>query len=173
MVNAKRVNETRTTSDFSYYNRRLVGDRLLRVGDAAGFIDPIFSTGVFLAMWSGKLAAQTVHRAIATGKAEGRSFATYEKRVRHGLTFYWRMVENYYTTPFMEIFLRPSEHANLFSAVIGVLAGEAEGRWALRWRMAYFLFLVKVQARWPFVPRINFGGIPTVSTPQSSAQKGQ
>ena len=58
MMNAQRVNETRTTSDFSYYNRRLVGDRLLRVGDAAGFMDPIFSAGVFLAMWSGKLAAE-------------------------------------------------------------------------------------------------------------------
>ena len=50
----------RTTSDFSYYNRRLVGERLLRVGDAAGFMDPIFSAGVFLAMWSGKLAAEAV-----------------------------------------------------------------------------------------------------------------
>ena len=67
--------ETRTTSDFSYYNRRLVGDRLLRVGDAAGFMDPIFSAGVFLAMWSGKLAAETVQQAIAAGKPGGRPFA--------------------------------------------------------------------------------------------------
>jgi len=42
MKDAKLVNTIQTTSDFSYYNRRLVGPRLLRVGDAAGFMDPIF-----------------------------------------------------------------------------------------------------------------------------------
>jgi len=123
MANAQRVGEMHVTSDFSYYNRRLVEDRLLRVGDAAGFMDPIFSAGVFLSMWSGKLAAETICQALATGKPGGRRFVKYEKRVRHSLNQYWRMVENYYTTPFMELFMRPSEHANLFSAVIGPLAG--------------------------------------------------
>ncbi|MBI3191056.1 MAG: hypothetical protein HYZ36_00200, partial [Pedosphaera parvula] len=86
-----------------------------------------------------------------------------EKRVRKGMMYYWRMVEHFYTTPFLELFLRPSEHCNLFSAVIGVLAGEVEGSWALRWRMEYFFLLVKIQARWPFLPRINFHPIPTVT----------
>jgi FADH2-dependent halogenase len=143
-----------TTTDFSYYNRRLVGPRLLRVGDAAGFMDPIFSAGVFLAMWSGKLAAQSILEAFQRGDA-GR-FDQYEKRVRRGLRFYWRMVENYYTTPFMELFLSPSDHLDLASAVIAVLAGETEASWALRWRVEYFFWLVKLQARWPLVPRISF-----------------
>jgi hypothetical protein len=103
-------------------------------------MDPIFSAGVFLAMWSGKLAAETVQSAIAAGKPGGRRFAKYEKRVRKGMTYYWRMVENFYTTPFMELFLRPTERYNLFSAVIGVLAGEVEGSWALRWRVQLFYF---------------------------------
>ena len=163
MANAKRVNETRTTSGFSYYNRKLTGDRLLRVGDAAGFMDPIFSAGVFLAMWSGKLAAHVVEKSVAQGKPDRRLFANYEKRVRKGLMFYWRMVENYYTTPFMELFLRPTERWNLFSAVVGVLAGEVEGSWALRWRMELFFLLVKIQARWPFSPRINFRPIVIVN----------
>ena len=163
MANARRVCEMHTTSDFSYYNRRLVGDRLLRVGDAAGFMDPIFSAGVFLAMWSGKLAAETIEHAIATGKPGGRRFAQYEKRVRHSLKQYWRMVENYYTTPFMELFLHPREHANLFSAVIGLLAGYFEGSWALRWRIEYFFLLVKIQSRWPIVPRLTFRPIRTLA----------
>lgn len=156
MATAARACEIHTTSDFSYFNRRFAGDRLLRVGDAAGFMDPIFSAGVFLAMWSGKIAAETLGEAIATGQPGGRRFAKYERRVRHSINQYWRMVENYYTTPFMELFLRPSEHANLFSAVIALLAGEFEGRWALRWRIEYFFLLVKIQARWPFSPRISF-----------------
>jgi FADH2-dependent halogenase len=156
MAGARPVNTIQTTSDFSYYNRRLVGDRLLRVGDAAGFMDPIFSAGVFLAMWSGKLAAETVVESLQHGTTGGRRFAKYEKRVRRGLTFYWRVVENYYTTPFMELFLQPRHRFGIPSAVIAVLAGEVEGSWAMRWRIGLFFWLVKIQSRWPLVPRISF-----------------
>jgi FADH2-dependent halogenase len=156
MAGARLVNTIQTTSDFSYYNRRLVGDRLLRVGDAAGFMDPIFSAGVFLAMWSGKLAAEVVVDSLQHGTAGGRRFTDYEKRVRRGLKFYWRVVENYYTTPFMELFLRPNGPLDIPSAVIATLAGEVEGSWAMRWRMELFFWLVKIQSRWPLVPRVSF-----------------
>ena len=156
MANAKRVSDVHTTTDFSYYNRRFAGNRLLRVGDAAGFMDPIFSAGVFLAMWSGKVAAETTLKSLERGDDGAKSFAAYEKRVKKGLSFYWRVVENYYTTPFMELFLRPSDHCGLFSAVTAVLAGEVEGGWSLRWRVEYFFLLVKLQAWRPLVPRISF-----------------
>ena len=156
LKNARRLGELQTTTDFSYYNRKFVGDRLLRVGDAAGFLDPIFSAGVFLAMWSGRLAAEAVQKSLAQGKPSRRLFANYEKRVRKGLMFYWRVVENYYTTPFMELFLQPRNHHDLPSAVNAVLAGELEGGWSLRWRLKYFWLLVKLQKRWPLVPHISF-----------------
>ncbi len=155
MTGASLLNRIQTTSDFSYYNRTLVGERLLRVGDAAGFMDPIFSAGVFLAMWSGKLAAEAVAEALQCGGSNQRRFARYEKRVRRGLTFYWRVVENSYTTPFMELFLRPRNHMDLPAAVIAVLAGEVEGGWAMNWRVEYFFWLVKLQSRWPLVPRLS------------------
>jgi len=156
MAKASLPGKLETTTDFSYHNRRLTGDRLLRVGDAAGFMDPIFSAGVFLAMWSGKIAAEAMVKSIAQGKPNRRLFASYEKRVRKGLMFYWRVVENYYTTPFMELFLQPRNHHDLPSAVNAVLAGELEGGWSLRWRLKYFFLLVKLQKRWPLVPRISF-----------------
>jgi len=157
MLQARRIGDFRTTSDFSYYNRSFVGQRLLRVGDAAGFMDPIFSAGVFLAMWSGRLAADVVTQSLARGKPAARHFARYERRLRKGLKFYWRVVENYYTTPFMELFLRPRDHCDLPSAVIAVLAGEVEGGWSLRWRLEYFFLLIRIQKRFPIVPRISFG----------------
>ena len=156
MVNAKLVGPMQTITDFSYFNRRLVGQRLLRVGDAAGFMDPIFSAGVYLAMWSGKLAAEAVLAARARGDAGGRRFLKYEKRVRAGMHFYWQMVEHYYTKPFMELFLQPHDHMNLPDAVNAVLAGELEGGWRLRWRLRYFFFLVRLQAHRKVVPRITF-----------------
>ena len=153
---AQRLGELQTTTDFSYYNRKFIGDRLLRVGDAAGFLDPIFSAGVFLAMWSGRLAAEAVEKSLAQGRPNRRRFASYEKRVRKGLMFYWNAVENYYTTPFMELFLQPRNHHDLPSAVNAVLAGELEGGWKLRWRLKYFFLLVKLQKRWPLVPHLRF-----------------
>jgi flavin-dependent dehydrogenase len=157
MQAARLLGSFQTTSDFSYYNRRLVGHRLLRVGDAAGFMDPIFSAGVYLAMWSGKLASELVLKSLARTQPSSREFEAYEKRIRRGLRFYWRVVENYYTSPFMEIFLRPSDHYDLPSAVNAVLAGELEGGWSLRWRLEYFFLLVKIQRYFPIVPRIFFG----------------
>jgi flavin-dependent dehydrogenase len=157
MKDALLVGAIQTTSDFSYKNRRFVGPRLLRVGDAAGFMDPIFSAGVFLASWSGKLAAEVVLKSLPQNQAFSRDFENYEARVRKGLRFYWRVVESYYTTPFMELFLRPSNHYDLPSAVNAVLAGELEGGWSLRWRIEYFFLLVKIQRYFPIVPRIWFG----------------
>jgi flavin-dependent dehydrogenase len=156
LKNAKLAGRLQTTTDFSYYNRKFVGNRLLRVGDAAGFMDPIFSAGVFLAMWSGRLASEVVQKSLAQGGPNRRLFASYEKRVRKGLMFYWHVVENYYTTPFMELFLQPRNHHDLPSAVNAVLAGELEGGWSLRWRLKYFFLLVKLQKRWPLVPHLSF-----------------
>ncbi|MEO5802235.1 MAG: NAD(P)/FAD-dependent oxidoreductase [Verrucomicrobiota bacterium] len=156
METAQIVGEIHVTSDFSYYNRRLVGERLLRVGDAAGFMDPIFSAGVYLAMHSGKLAAQTVLDTLVAGDSGAKRFAHYEKRVGHAMRFYWEMVEHFYTTPFMEVFLEPREKFQLASAVNAALAGEVEGGWAMRWRMRLFFWIVKLQARHPLLPRISF-----------------
>jgi FADH2-dependent halogenase len=156
MENAQLTSSMQTTSDFSYYNRRLVGQRVLRIGDAAGFMDPIFSAGVYLAMWSGKLAAEVVQKSLAKGDDGSRRFLKFEKRVKAGMHFYWQMVEHYYTKPFMELFLQPRNHASLPDAVNAVLAGELEGGWNLRWRLRYFFLLVKWHARRPLVPRLSF-----------------
>lgn len=156
MKDARPTGTIKTTSDFSYYNRRLVGERLLRIGDAAGFMDPIFSAGVFLAMYSGKLAARVVLDTLANGDTGERRMAAYEKRVFRSMRFYWKMVEHFYTTPFMEVFLEPREKLHLASAVNAALAGELSGGWAMRWRMQLFFWIVKVQARHPLVPRISF-----------------
>jgi flavin-dependent dehydrogenase len=156
MQHASLVGTIQTCSDFSYTNRRFVGPRLLRVGDAAGFMDPIFSAGVYLAMYSGKLAANAVKDSLNANDDGARRLLAYEKRVRSSMQFYWEMVENFYTTPFMEIFLEPREKFNLPAAVNAVLAGELEGGWSMRWRMRLFFWIVKLQARYPLVPRISF-----------------
>jgi FADH2-dependent halogenase len=65
------------------------------------------------------------------------------------------MVELFYTKPFMEVFLQPRHRLDLPSAVNAVLAGEIEGGWAMRWRLRLFFWVVRLQARWPLVPRLD------------------
>jgi FADH2-dependent halogenase len=156
MKGAKLVNTIQVTSDFSYYNRRLVGPRLIRVGDAAGFMDPIFSAGVYLAMYSAKLASQVVLHGLAAGNDAAAEHKTYEKRVYRAMQFYWEMVQGFYTTPFMELFMEPRPKFNLPDAITAILAGELDGGWAMDWRRRLFFLLIKLQARWPLVPRISF-----------------
>jgi FADH2-dependent halogenase len=163
MRDARLLGAVQTTSDFSYRNRRLVGHRLMRVGDAAGFMDPIFSAGVYLAMHSGKLSARLVDESLKAGSDGRDRLARYERRVNHSMSLYWKMVEGYYTTPFMEMFMQPRHKLHLPSAVTALLAGELEGGWAVRWRMKLFFLLVKLQARWPLVPRISFAPHPDMA----------
>jgi flavin-dependent dehydrogenase len=154
---AELVGNFQTTGDFSYHNKRYVGKRLLRVGDAAGFMDPIFSAGVFLAMYSGRLAAKTINELLSNGERGSVSrLKAYEKRLRDSMQFYWEMVHNFYTTPFLEVFFEPRERFMMASAVNAALAGEVEGGFNLRWRMRLFFLIVKAQKRWGFLPRINF-----------------
>jgi FADH2-dependent halogenase len=149
-----------TTSDFSYHNRRLVGPRLLRVGDAAGFLDPIFSSGVYLACYSARWAARAVAESLAADDDGARRLRHYERRLRRAFAVYWEMVEGFYTTPFLEVFLEPREKWRLLSAITAVLAGELEGGWKLRWRLRLFYWLVKLQRLRPFAPRISFAPLP-------------
>lgn len=163
MRGARLVAPLHTTGDFSYRNQRFWSPRVVRVGDAAGFIDPIFSSGVFLAMFSAKLAAEAVIGALRDGGDGCGRFADYQRRVQAAMAIYAEMVEHFYTTPFMEVFLEPRAKWGLAAAVNAVLAGELEGGWRLRWRMRIFFWLVKLQGKRPFMPRISFA--PVASTP--------
>jgi flavin-dependent dehydrogenase len=156
MVAAQLVGAMQTTTDFSYFNRRLVGPKLLRVGDAAGFMDPIFSAGVHLALWSGKLAAGVVDKSLSDPRAYERLANDYEQRVMRGMKMYWELVEHFYTTPFMEVFMEPRPKLGIAAAVNAILAGDLEGGWHLRWRLRLFYWLVRLQAKRPFMPRIAF-----------------
>jgi FADH2-dependent halogenase len=119
-------------------------------------MDPIFSAGVFLAMHSGKLAAEVVREGVATGNDRASRRARYEKEIWRAMKLYWDMVEDYYTQPFMELFLEPRPVVQLPDAITALLAGELEGGWKLAWRRKYFRLLTRIQARHALVPRITF-----------------
>src|SRR5207302_8890714 len=75
---ARRVSPARFDADYSYLATRMAGDRLVAVGDGAAVLDPIFSTGVVLAMQGGLEVAEAIDTGLRTGDVSARAFARYE-----------------------------------------------------------------------------------------------
>jgi FAD-dependent halogenase len=75
---AQRVSGFRTARDWSYVSKRFFGPGFLLTGDAAGFIDPLFSTGVFLAMNAARLAADAVANIFQDSQREIECLEQYE-----------------------------------------------------------------------------------------------
>ena len=94
--NARRVTEIRGERDWSYRSREPAGPGWYAVGDAAGFIDPVLSTGVMLALHSGWLAAQCIEETLAGRRRDADARAHY--LAKHGEMFddLLRMVRFYY-----------------------------------------------------------------------------
>ena len=149
MRHARRISDVWTASDYSYECGGIAGDGYLLIGDAAAFIDPVFSTGVWLAMSSGELAADTVHRALGTPTTPGdlspAVFAAYERKVRKHVATYTEMVTHFYQPGFFDLFLQPSEHSRLKGAVVSLLAGFADPPPLMRFRLWWFYKLVELQ----------------------------
>lgn len=75
----KQVGEFWVTGEYSYRSNYCAGDGLLLVGDAFAFLDPVFSSGVFLALKSGEVAAEAIDRALETGDTSAKQFESYGK----------------------------------------------------------------------------------------------
>ncbi len=125
-VNAPGVNNGPfyTTSEWSYRARHCAMDGLVLVGDAFGFLDPVFSSGVFLALKSGELAADAVHAALAAGDVSASRFAEYGETVRTGIESMRKLVYAFYDHEFsMREFVQanPDLRGDLTDCLIGHL----------------------------------------------------
>ena len=150
---ATRVTPVSVAADFSYRNSKLAGDRWLLAGDAAGFIDPVFSSGVFLAVMAGERAADTLQIVLDHPEKRRRLFARYEKAVQRAMKVYLKFVNAWYSKEFIEVFLHPQDFLQLPPAINAVLGGNEGSSWPIRWRMAVFYTIVRLQKYIPLCPR--------------------
>lgn len=151
----RRVSPVHVAADFSYRMKRLTGERWLLAGDAAGFIDPVFSSGVFLAVLAGEKAADVLHEVLDRPIRRARLFASYERLVNRAMDVYLRFVDAWYSKEFIEIFLNPRDRFQIPPAVNAVLGGNIGESFAIRWRMEVFYLLVRLQKRWALCPRLS------------------
>lgn len=155
MRNAQQVGRTHTTADYSYQCRPYAGPGYYLVGDAAVFVDPIFSTGVTLAMMSARLAGEHAREIIARGADPAPLARAYARYVEQSSSVFFRLVRAYYTQPFRELFLTGRGPFGVHKAIFSILAGHVFPRpaWGLRWRHAYFDLATRVQRRFALAPR--------------------
>lgn len=152
---ARRVTPARFDADYSYRAARFAGDRWLLVGDAGAFLDPIFSTGVLLALQSGVDAAEALDAALAAGDCGRARFARFERGVRRRYEYFRRFAVGFYDPPFRDLFFAPSAPFGMREALISVLAGNWRPSLATRARIALFFGAVALQRRFPVAPRLD------------------
>lgn len=167
MRDARAVTQVHAVGDYSYRNSRLTGSRWILIGDAAGFIDPIFSTGVFLAIHTGEQAADAVNAILDQPGKQAGLFAAYESGVRRVMDKYLRFVTAWYRPEFIEVFTSPTQKFQLAGAVNAVLAGNLGNDFAIWWRMQLFYLVVFLQRFFPLCPRLERRAN---STPQAIAE---
>jgi flavin-dependent dehydrogenase len=159
MEKAERVAPVVATSDWTYNARSISGPTHLLVGDAAAFIDPVFSTGVLLAMSSAEMAADLVGAALATGAIPAGARRRYERVVARHVAGYRRMVDTFYTEAFPRLCFFPETRIGIPGAVINFLAGDMEPSWRVRWRLELFYRIAGLYRRFDAGPRVALQGV--------------
>lgn len=124
MEHARRIAPVHVTGNYSYTCSRMSGPGWLMVGDAYAFVDPVFSSGVYLGMNSAEQAADVVDAALRDPSCEAALQQAMETRLKRGLKhFSWFIYR--FTTPVMQhLFANPRNHWQLEQAVISMLAGD-------------------------------------------------
>ena len=82
--------------DYSYAMKQIVGDRTVLIGDAARFVDPIFSTGVSIALNCSRFAHKDILKSLETGNFSREAFSEYEQTLRRGTKNWYDFITVYY-----------------------------------------------------------------------------
>jgi flavin-dependent dehydrogenase len=158
MKDAKLTRPVTATGNYSYLSSKMSGDRYLMLGDAFAFVDPIFSSGVLLAMKSAFLGADAVDASLRDPSHMPRHLQRFEKSVLKGLKgFTWLIFRM--TTPVMrELLMNPRNIFGVESAVIATLAGDVHDNPQARSRMRLFkmIYYLRSLATLPQSLRAHF-----------------
>jgi len=142
-------------ANFSYRCRPFAGEGYYLVGDAAAFIDPIFSTGVYVATIGALKAADALTEVLRERTTPAKARRDYVRHMEGGTSVFFKLIRQYYDHSFRELFLNGVGPHDIHRAVLAALAGHVFPKpvWALRWRLALFNAFVVINRFVPLVPR--------------------
>ena len=127
LEDAARVTEVEATGNFSYSSDRTHGPNYLLIGDAYAFIDPVFSSGVMLAMQGAFIAAETVDVCLRQPARAAQALARFDRQIRFGPhEFSWFIYRVNHPT-MRDMFMGPSNIWRMKEALLSMLAGDIFG----------------------------------------------
>lgn len=140
LKDAKLETKVEATGNFSYVSERNHGANYLLLGDAYAFIDPVFSSGVLLAMNSGVIGAEAIDTCLKTPAKAAAALKRFDALMKHGpKEFSWFIYR--VTNPIMrDFFMYPKNIFRVKEALLSVLAGDIFGKTPI-WR-SIFMFKV-------------------------------
>jgi 1H-pyrrole-2-carbonyl-[peptidyl-carrier protein] chlorinase len=126
MKDAKLVNEFKLEGDYSYKMDTFAGNGFVMIGDAARFVDPIFSSGVSVALYSAKYSFERIKLAFETGDFSEAALKPYEHKLRAGTEIWYEFIRLYYKLlPLFTRFIQSPKHR---LEVLRLLQGEVFDR---------------------------------------------
>lgn len=132
MEYAEPVGRIQATGNFSYFSTAAAGDGYLLVGDAYAFLDPVFSSGVHIALISAFAGADVVDHILDRPQDAGRLLAAYERRLRRGLSAFAWFIYRFNTRAMHDLFMAPRNVFRVEEAVVTMLAGDVFRRTPMR-----------------------------------------
>ena len=152
-------------ADFSYTCKPYAGSGYFLCGDAATFIDPVFSTGVCLGMRNGEDAADSIAEIIQAQANPRRVRRRYIRRSIASSTPMFKLVRMFYRHQFRELFICGKGPLSLHSAVLEILRGNVfpRPRFGVRWRLKLFIFFCWLQRYATVTPKLEKFWLETAS----------
>jgi len=139
-------NEVRVTGNYSYDSMQIGGPGWVLIGDAFAFLDPVFSTGVYLAMSTAEEAARVVDAALHEPAVETALLHRLEKRVRAGMNRFSFFIYRFNDPVMKRLFREPSNRLQLEQGVISMLAGDVFDTPQVLWRLQLFKLIYALLA---------------------------
>ena len=144
MADAVRVSDVEATGNYAYSASRNHGDNYVLLGDAYAFIDPVFSSGVLLAMQSGFLAAEAIDQCLTNPARALAALRRFDKMMRLGpREFSWFIYR--VTNPTMrDLFMGPRNILRVREALLSLLAGDIFGKtpiWPSLWMLKLIYYV--------------------------------
>ncbi len=139
-------NEVRVTGNYSYDSARMGEPGWILIGDAFAFLDPVFSSGVYLAMSGAEQAAQVVDAALREPRRERWLLRRLEHRQRAGMERFSFFIYRFNSPVMQQLFREPRNTLQLEQAVISMLAGDLFDAAPVLWRLKLFKLVYGLSA---------------------------
>jgi flavin-dependent dehydrogenase len=138
LKDATLVGEVTATGNYSYGATRAAGEKFIMVGDSNTFIDPVFSTGVYLAMSMAFAGADAVETCLRTPHKAAQALRRYESATRRSLKSFSWFIYRIREPAMRNLFMSPRNWFRMEEAVLSLLSGDVFGGWQVTSRLYMF-----------------------------------